>query len=207
MTATATTEKKTRGEGPVRVTYANASAKDHKRVPVDVTHIVVADPHGKAVEFNLSDLPEKTIMALAAIGAATRAKTYVNNNIDEELNGSDVTDLAKKVLEDLKSGKLYNGASEGGKAKGKPFDADMWVEAVRLGAEARRKKDPNAKVPSTQDLANIKNKLEKLAGLERTAFIQKHFMASPFIKSAYESLKAKKRVADASTEDVLDSLF
>lgn len=208
MTATAATEKKTRGDGPVKVSYANAAAKDHKRVPTDVSHVVIADPQGKAAEYDVSALPEKVKAALVAFAVAQRLKTYANNNLDEEKNGVDVLDLTNKHFAELMAGNLYSASADGtGKKAGKPFDVRIWIDAVKMGAEARRKKDANAKMPTEANLQALEQKLLSLAGRERTAFIQQHFMASPFIKSAYMTLKAKKTVSEASSEDALDSLF
>lgn len=206
MTETAQTETKaTRGEGLVKTAFVNAEGNDHKRVPKGVLAVIV---NGKS--YALSQLSQEVKDELVAFAVSTRIKTYVNNHADEAKKGEDVPALADQVFADLVAGKLYAATSEGGKAV-KPFDSQIYLDAVKIGSQERNKVDPSKPVISEAQLAQLKTKIEvDLSGKERVAYLAR-IKADPYAGAAYKVLQARaqmeKNKANAGKDEKKESVL
>lgn len=202
MTEVATEDtKKARGDGLVKVTFADEKSNDHKRVPNGVQSVIL---NGKA--YTIASIPQQVKDQLVAFAFAARSKTYVNNHADDSKNGADVSELIEKVYKDMLDGKLYSVTAEGGAKKAKEYDPSDLIEAVK------RARDKMGKPASEAQLAALRNKLvNELSGKDRTAFVLK-LQQDPIVGPIYQMIKASKKLKAAETSEnnkpsVMEDLF
>jgi hypothetical protein len=111
----------------MQLTFVDGKGKaDHKRVPADCSGVRIT-VGAKNKVYTVENYSEQTKNTLAFLALATRAKTQVANHSDDV--GSNIFDLIDAVDADFKNGRLYS-KSEGG-PRGKPFDAELHVEAYK----------------------------------------------------------------------------
>ena len=207
MTEVAATEaKKSRGEGLVKVTFADATKNDHKRVPTGVQTVLI---NGKS--YALSAIPSAVKDQLVAFAFKARASTYVNNHADEAKGGSDVHELVDKVYADLVAGKLYAETAEGVK-KEKAYDPTDWVEATRQARAIQNRNNPAIPLATQAQLDGLRTKMLGMSGKERTDFVNGKLKKDPLINAAYQAIQASKRVAAYNAQkekdtSVMDELF
>lgn len=207
-TEVATETKKTRGDGLVKVAFANEKAADHKRVPDAVTAVML---NGKA--YTVAAIPASVKDQLVAFAFATRAKTYVNNHADEAQKGADVPALIEKVYSDMLAGKLYSVTAEGGPKKSKEYDPSLIIQAFQKASEKRNKVDPSKPVATPEVLDKLREKIMGYEGKERAQFVlklQNDAMIGPIytmLKNAEKLRKAEeaaKKGDKKEDESVLD---
>lgn len=207
MAKTENTEgKKTRNAGPVVVTFVDSKGKnDNKRVTADVTGVMIADRKGGNKVYTIDSIPPAVRNGLVAFALASRAKTYVVNNIDDD--HGNVIPLADKVYSDFAAGKLYSrGGGEGGAKPGRKFDPTDWVEAVRMSVERQAKSKkllkngkPVQEMTATQ-VEDLKQKLIAMTPKDRLELINGKFRQNGLIAACYASIQAKK-LADAAKKE------
>ena len=185
----AVTEKKGRGDGLVKVSFADQTKKDHKRVPEGVVAVVI---NGR--EYAISAIPSNVRDQLVAFAIKTRATTYVNNHADDAKQGTDVPELVNKVYSDLVAGRLYAENAEGGAKKEKAYDPSDWVEASRQARAIMHKANHAVPLATEAQLDLLRQKLVSMSGKERTDFVNK-LRKDPLIGAAYQAIQASKRVA------------
>lgn len=205
----ATTAKKTRGVGPVTISYIDASNKEAKRVPDSVSQVKVADKAGKAKNYSVDGLPPAIRNMLAASALAKRMDIFVRNSVDDA-GKVNVIDCADEVYASLKDGKFYT-RGEGKGGPGRTFDMDKWVAIARLTQDLRVKNDKTGKVkPATEkQLAEFRMSLESLQGKERNAKLLA-WIKNPVVKLAkatWEAQQAKKQADAGDFEEDDDTLF
>lgn len=190
-------EKKTRGDGPISVMYADATKQDHKRVPTGVTQVIVKDAKGGWKAYNLADIPTGVQHQLIALAFAGRAKTVVNNQFKADANLNVVASV-DAIFNDMATGKLYSRKeSEGGAARGRVFDPSIYVEAYRLTREAQhkakvinKKSGKPVEPASEKQLKDLATSLTSVKGKDRTALIAR-YLSNAVFKKHFLMLQAK----------------
>lgn len=129
----AAVERKKRGEGLFLVSFVDVDGKVHTRAPSNVASVRVdAKDHGH-FDMSLTDVAESTKSQMLAIGLKQRIQTYVANHVEDD--ASQATKFAQSVWNEIKAGKIYTRAGEGGGKAKKPFDSRLHADAMR---EARK---------------------------------------------------------------------
>lgn len=194
--------KKTRGkkgDGPVVVSYVNNKNEESTRVTADVEQIKVADRHGKSKLYPVSIVGAATLKMLAAHNLAKALDLYVRNSTD----GTDVLKCADAKIAALKDGKFYSkGEGKGGQV-GKPFDYDLYIDAICATADQKAKagkviKSTGKKVEPASDAMRDRARIKLMSfatGKERREFIDKHLMSDPVFKTNFLTLQAKQKIA------------
>lgn len=209
MAAQAAPKEKTRGEGPVGFSYIDVAGKsDYKRVPLNVKSVVVLDRKTKRTKsYDVSVLPQQVKDALVAFAFQTRAKTYMNNHLDEGSN--DALKLADQVYADFNAGKVYSRA-EGAKV-GRVFDTALYVEAFKLTMQfmadkkMTRKSDGKVYVPlNQQGIAKLTAKIEGQTPNERTKYVFDLKKTNKYFAAFVKELEAKKITKDIGADDIGD---
>lgn len=198
MAATAKTEVKKRGDGPVVISYVDADNKtDHKRVPANVHGILLADRHGKNKSYSIDGLPVNVRQMLIGLGLKRHLEAAARNGADD--TGTNVIALADAAFTNLKEGKIYTRIGGGGKGgPGRTFDADIWVEVVKRVSN-------QAKKPATEkQLTDFRTKITSYTSTDRSEFLKK-LQKDPRFKVAYMTLRALK--SKGEKEDALSDLF
>jgi hypothetical protein len=195
-TPTKTEVKKSRGEGPIVVTYADATKNDNKRVPTGVKAVVITDRKGNTKPYDLALIPTEVQHQLIALAFGGRVKTYVNNQAkDGDVN---VIELSDKIFNDMATGKLYTRSeSESGGARGRVFDPSIYVEAYRLTREAQhkakvinKKSGKPVEPASEKQLKDLATQLTSIKGKDRADQIKK-LLTNAVFKKHYLQLQAK----------------
>lgn len=195
-----------RGEGPIAVAFMNATAKDLKRVPTDVTGLAILDRKTKkTIELDVSKIPQNIQSALVAMALAQRVKTYVNNHVNAD-DKADVGKLVSTVYGDFLAGKIYSRTGDG-KAPGRKFDYDSHVAAVRyaLDVMVKNKVQVNGKAiqpMSEANAAKLKQKLEAFTPKERGDWVAKQKKQNSLFKKKLAELLASK--IDTSDVGMID---
>lgn len=194
--------KKTRGDGLVKVVFANDKGADHKRVPEGVQSVIL---NGKA--YSIASIPQQVKDQLVAFAFGARAKTYVNNHADEAKGGTDVPELIAKVYQDMLDGKLYAASAEGGAKKTKEYDPSDLIEAFRLGMQKVAESNPAKKPATPEQLEALRNKIIGLSGKDRTAYVLK-CQHDPIVGPIYSMIRAKKKMQNNKDKvSIMEDLF
>lgn len=197
----ANAEKKTRGHGPVTVSYVDGEGKPHKRVPdKGVVGVQVTDKAGKTKIFKLSDLQPAMVNGLAALGFAKMIDIYVRNTVKND-DSADVLGTATERYDVVKGGKLYTRA-EGTGVKGKPFNSEYWISAMTEGAVKQG-------APLTKkQIDNLTAKLMSVQGKERRNLVL-GWQKIPSVQSVIldRRLAEAKKAAKNSGGDSISSMF
>lgn len=195
--AEAAKETKKRNQGPVAILFKNAEKED-KKVLKGVTSVIVKTRTGETKTFDLASIPTEHLAALAAMAFASKTKGYVNNHAKED--ESKVLPLADEVWADFVAGNIYSETKEKkagtGGARGRKFDASMYVEAYRLAKESQNKakvldKAGNViQLATEKQLESLKTQLVSMTGPDRAKKI-KGMMENPVFKKHYLAVQAK----------------
>jgi hypothetical protein len=203
---TATTGKK-RGTGPLKITYIDDAGKqDHKRIPENVTGVLVATKDGKSKSYMISDLPPVIRNQMVGAALAKRIDIYVRNTADEAVPAS-VVQAADGVFSTLKGGKFYTRGGDGsGKATGPKFDIDLWIEIMSAAQKAKNGKDATPK-----QITDLRTKLTAITGRERAQMLAK-WTKDATVKLCKLEIEAKRAKAAAKGKkagdyDALKDLF
>lgn len=199
---------KERGEGPMIVTYADKAGKmDYKRVPNDVTSVVVVQRKGGVKKtFDLTKLPQNVKDSLAAMALASRAKVFVANHGNEA--GDNVISLVDGVYAEMIAGKIYSRSADGEKP-GRKFDPVPYADAMRIALGNMNKKGRTGKAGKVVQPMNdkqyedLKTKLNAMAPKERGEFIR-NLKKDSFIAAAMAEVEYRNKTKAVSTEDSFD---
>ncbi len=200
------TKTKTRGEGPIAVTFTDKAGKlDFARVPLDAAGVHIVAKSGAAKTYNVNELPPAVLLAFAALGVASRMKTYVSNHAED--NGSDAINLTDELYADFVAGKLYS-RGEGTGTVGRKFDGAIYAQAWKAAyAFMERKKMSKAdgspiKALTEQQVLDLQASLEAMTPKDRGERM-KSWKSQPFYTKALAELKAKAiKTDDAVMEDM-----
>ena len=200
--ATAQTEKsKSRGNGPISITFIDESGKTSKRVPAKVMGVSVLErATGKVKEYNIDDLPEDMLRAHAAHGVGKRLEMYGRNTVKNNPNKS-VLSCTDDMFDDMKKGLMYRKAESNGTGggAGRPFDYDMWVEVMTATAHAKGKK------LNEDQISKFVIGLKALSPTERKQDIKKR-MGDAYVQSALKTVQAK-RLAQGLKKGTINSEY
>lgn len=217
MTETTTETKATRtkkGEGPVVMHFVDAENKEAVRISENTVRLQVKDKNSGVLDFDLSKLPANVVRMLAADALKKRIDSSVRATVDAE--GKDekgefaVIKTAQEVIDRIMSGQIYarTGApKEGGKggARGRPFDFDLWVEAMREASKikASQKKVRENGQPWTEatedQLARLRAKLEATAPADRKKMTD-NFLKDKTVAFAVAKIKTQRAAKAAQDE-------
>ena len=198
-----------RNAGPVVVMYADATSPENKRIPLNVSGVVVADRHEGKKVYNLATLPEQVRQQLVAFAFAQRVKIYATNSSDD--TGSNVLESADKVYADLVAGNFYSRA-EGTAKVGRVFDPSIWIETMKEVANLMAAKDKSGtKKPATDEqLDMLRTKLMSATPVDRRKLIES-WKTKPVINAVYRKIEAQRAQMDAKGKaldsDTLDDIF
>lgn len=198
-----------RAAGPLTISYIDASDKPHKRLPADPKFIVVTNLEGKTATFPVDDINIKIRSQLAAGFAAKRMETFGRNGMKKD--GGDVLKLVTAQFENIKNGKLFARGEGAGAGAGRPFDFDVYIDAME--ETSKRKKGEDGKVhPATPaQLEALRTKLESLTPKERRAKVQGWKNNDPIYAVALLEVQARKTKEGAKGKapagDALADLF
>lgn len=209
MATQAAPAKKTRGNGPLVISFVGSDNKEGKRVS-DGAQVKVADKAGKSVVFSFDSLPVAIQKQLGIKALAKELDIYGRNGADD--NGSNVLDLVKEKYSAFKDGILYSRAEGGKGGPGRSFDFDKWVQVAKLRQDIRVKnkvQDKNGKVvvaATEKQLESYRLKLEGMTPELRKAHTAE-IAKSPIGKlalSQYMALQAKAAMDDDETGEDVD---
>lgn len=204
-----TTETKARGkkgDGPVTVSYIDGDNKPSKRVPAVVSAIVVTPRSApdKAVSFSPDNLPVAIRAMLVAAAVAKRIDQNIRNGVEPGATAEQVIAKANEAFELLNSGKLYSRAEGAGVAgAGRPFDYDLYVEAIKMTADVKKKPATDAQ------LSAFKTKLEGMTPKDRREHLVK-LQKDPVFNVSLKKVQASRAQAALKTKganvDGIDAL-
>ena len=216
VAATETKAKKTRGKGPIQITYVDGAGKaGFKRVPDVVTAIRVVQADGKAKDYDPRKLSAATQARQNAYAGATRIKLFTMHNVEDPTKALEAID---QLWADFSADKLYARAEGTGERRGKVFSPDIYIEATKLAhtemfeVKATYPKDAikngkpiggqiiATKPPTQKQLDDKRAYLVSLPTKERTAELAR-MNANPFYAKHLLALKSKK--IDTSEADSL----
>lgn len=194
-----------KGEGPYSIAFVDMENKEHPRVPANVHSIKIALKDGKSQTFALEFQPG-IIKQLAAEGLKRRLDASVRNGIGGEKSALVIAGEVHKAIED---GKLGAPKREGGKGgPGRTFDYDMYVSSIERTAQIMKQSNPKAKLPSKQDLANLRTKLEAMSTQERNEKV-KQWKQNTAFNVAFAQVKAEalSKNSKVTAEQSITDLF
>lgn len=195
----AATTKKPRADGPIKIEYVSGD-KTSKRLIAGVSSIVITDKAtSKKSSFDLEQIGEETVNALALRAVSKIIDSYVRNTFDPATNNA--TALVAAAVKKINAGDIYTSIS-GGKP-GKTFDVEMWVETIQMAAQRKKK------TPTDRQLSDLRVKLMATDGKERTQMLLA-WMRDPVIALAFAEVKAKRLKAvkvTAGGYDAFDNMF
>jgi hypothetical protein len=208
----AAVERKKRGEGLFLVSFLDAEGKVHSRAPANVSGVRVdAKAHGH-FDVPLAEMNDDTKNQMVAIGLKQRLQTYVANHVEDD--ASQATKFAQTVWAEIRQGKIYTRAGEGGGKGKKVFDSVLHADAMRAArkemAERQvraRRKDGTAGAlikamteGEYQDLIVSLNTADRAARTKRVA----DWMTSKYFERNFRALQARRvKIED---EQVVDEL-
>jgi len=196
MTETATVEKKPRvkkGDGPVVISFTDGTEKS-SRINEKTIGVQVEDKAGGVVVFKYEDLSPAVQKALGEENLKKRVDSFVRQGFDPSKNN--VVELANEAWKRLMDGKIYakTGAAkkEGGSGqKGRPFDAELWVETITIAWKQKMNTEF-----SVDQASALRAKLTSADKAERTK-ITNGYLADKTIKAAHLVAKYKRLQAEA----------
>lgn len=220
MTEVAKTEEKAtrtkKGEGPVVLNFLDSEKKEYPRISEGVTALQIKDKVSGVFAFDLSALPQNVIRMLAADALKRRVDTAIRAAVDTDGKNDKgemaVIPTAQSVIDRILKGEIYAktgvAGEGGGKGRGRPFDYDLWVEAMGDAAKMKAQKGLKRKdgTPFTEatpeQLAKLKAKMEAATPADRQKMTQ-GFLKDNVVAFAVKRLQAKR--AQEAAQKELDS--
>lgn len=222
MTETATNETKAprtkKGEGPVALNFLAADGSEAARISETTVKLQIKDKAAGVLAFDLSTLPENVVRMLAADALKRRIDSAIRAEVDTDGKNDKgelaVIPTAQEVINRILKGQIYArtgvAGKEGGKggARGRPFDFDLWVEAMGDAAKmktqkgAKRKDGSNWTEATPEQLAKLRTKLEAASPADRNKMTQ-GFLKDKVVAYAVTRIKAK-RAQEAAQKDIAD---
>lgn len=133
------TNGKSRGNGPIAITFVDANGKQSKRPSETATKLHVLDKtSGKHKIFDLENLPDSVKWPLLVGMTAKRVETYARN-AHKNKPGSNVLESADFVIENLMKGQIFSRGDGTGAVKEAAFDYDLWREVMTVAAKLKGK--------------------------------------------------------------------
>ena len=224
-----------KGEGPIVTLFVDKDGKEVARPQLDGGHTVIfKDRLGNSQTVDLEKLDGKVKYAALAAFVKQRVEGLVRTTGDAHGNNDKgeniVLPTIKSALERIMSGEIFVRADAGEKGpkgpRGRPFDTDLWVDAMRNAMEIKAKsgqykadayvKDENGKATkelrtdidvtpykykaATQEqLDALRVKLEATAPADRKKMTDR-YLTDKIIAFAVAKIKADRLAASATAE-------